>query len=134
MYLVDTNVVSAPTAPRPNQRLVEWLARTEPACFVAAISLAELRWGVLRLDEGARRKSLDEYLDGFLSRCGGVLPYHEAAAEWHAAERARLEAVGRTPPFIDGQIAAVAAVNDLTLVTLNARDFEAFDGLRVEAW
>lgn len=63
-----------------------------------------------------------------------VLPFDLAAAEWHAAERARLEALGRTPPFADGQIAAVAATCGLTLVTLNAKDFEQFNGLTVEAW
>jgi predicted nucleic acid-binding protein len=43
-----------------------------------------------------------------------------AAAEWHAAERARLAALGKTPPFVDGQITAIAYANSLTLVTLNS--------------
>lgn len=63
-----------------------------------------------------------------------ILPYDEAAADWHARERARLVAAGRTPPLLDGQIAAVAAVNDLVLVTSNVRDFRGFDGLRIEDW
>ncbi len=28
-----------------------------------------------------------------------ILEYDSAAAEWHAAERARLEKAGETPPF-----------------------------------
>jgi len=48
--------------------------------------------------------------------------------------RARLKPVGRTPSFVDGQIAAVAIVNDATLVTANVADFAPFDGLRVEDW
>jgi tRNA(fMet)-specific endonuclease VapC len=36
--------------------------------------------------------------------------------------------------FIDGQIAAVAAVNDLVLVTRNERDFTHFTDLAVENW
>jgi tRNA(fMet)-specific endonuclease VapC len=75
-----------------------------------------------------------EYLDGFIDRCAGVAVYDEAAAEWHAVERARLGKAGHMPPFVDGQIAAIAAVNNLTLITQNARDFERFEGLRVEAW
>lgn len=63
-----------------------------------------------------------------------ILDYDRRAAEWHASERARLMAAGRTPPFIDGQIAAVARVNDLTLVTRNQRDFRWFEGLRMERW
>ena len=133
-YVVDTNIVSLPTAPIPDVKAIERLARIEEVSFVAAPSLSELRWGVLRLPSGARRDGLMEYLDGFIDRCAGVAVYDEAAAEWHAAERTRLGKAGHTPPFVDGQIAAIAAVNNLTLVTQNARDFERFEGLRVEAW
>jgi len=52
----------------------------------------------------------------------------------HAAERARLAARGDTPPFADGQIAAIALANDLTLVTFNAADFRRFEDLRIEIW
>jgi tRNA(fMet)-specific endonuclease VapC len=63
-----------------------------------------------------------------------ILPYDEAAALRHAAERARLERAGSTIPFVDGQIAAIALVNDLVLVTGNLRDFAAFTTLQVENW
>ena len=63
-----------------------------------------------------------------------ILGYDRAAAEWHASERARLMARGRTPSFVDGQIAGIAATNDLVLVTFNNRDFVMFDELRLEDW
>ena len=63
-----------------------------------------------------------------------MLDYNRDAADWHARERARLSAIGRTPPFVDGQIAAIAYVNDLILITLNTGDFENFEGLRVQSW
>jgi len=63
-----------------------------------------------------------------------VLPYGERAARWHATERARLAALGSSTPHVDGQIAAIAAVHDATLVTANVRHFEVFKGLRVENW
>jgi tRNA(fMet)-specific endonuclease VapC len=50
------------------------------------------------------------------------------------AQRARLVSTERTPPFIDGQIAAVAATNGLTLVTANTADFQHFAGLHVIDW
>jgi len=62
------------------------------------------------------------------------LPYDEAAATWHGEERARLEALGRPGPFVDGQIAAVAHVHGLVLVTTNETDFDGFKGLTVENW
>jgi tRNA(fMet)-specific endonuclease VapC len=61
-----------------------------------------------------------------------ILPYDEASAAWHGEERARLESLGRTAPFVDGQIAAIAHVHGLTLVTANPRDFATFNGLRIE--
>ena len=63
-----------------------------------------------------------------------ILSYDRAATDWHALERARLAAVGKTPPFIDGQIAAIARVNELVLVTSNKADFAGFKGLRLTSW
>ena len=63
-----------------------------------------------------------------------ILPYDSAAAEWHARERARLAARGETPPMLDGQIAAIAAVHGLIVVTSNTADFNRFADLRVESW
>jgi tRNA(fMet)-specific endonuclease VapC len=51
---------------------------------------------------------------------------------WHASERARLTAIRKTPSFADGQIAAIAAVNDLTLVTATISDYANFTDLWVE--
>lgn len=63
-----------------------------------------------------------------------ILPYDEAAATWHGEERARLESLGTPPPFVDGQIAAIAHVHGLVLVTTNDGDFARFKSLRVENW
>ena len=49
-------------------------------------------------------------------------------------ERARLEGLGRPAPYVDGQIAAIALVNDLVLVTANVKDFARFKALEVENW
>jgi len=62
-----------------------------------------------------------------------ILPYDEAAA-WHSQERARLENLGRPAPYVDGQIAAIAHVNGLVLVTVNTKDFDQFRELKVENW
>lgn len=63
-----------------------------------------------------------------------ILAYDAAAAAWHASERARLQAEGRTSPSVDGQIASIARVNGLTLVTSNRQDFAYFDELSLEDW
>ncbi len=38
------------------------------------------------------------------------------------------------PPFVDGQIAAIAYVNNLILVTRNIEDFKNFADLKLENW
>jgi len=63
-----------------------------------------------------------------------ILPYDEQAAEWHARERARLASLGQRPAFVDGQIAGIARVNGLVLVTRNSSDFKKFSGLQLENW
>ena len=77
---------------------------------------------------------IESYLDHAVLASFPVLPYNREAADWHALERARLGVLGRTPPLVDGQIASIAYINDLVLVTSNAGDFEHFGGLRVESW
>ncbi|MDE0056775.1 MAG: hypothetical protein OXP07_01525, partial [Defluviicoccus sp.] len=94
----------------------------------------ELRFGCARLPPSRRRERIERYLDIVVIASFPVLEYDREAADWHARERARLSALGRTPPFVDGQIAAIAYVNDLFLVTKNMRDFERFRGLRLEVW
>lgn len=62
------------------------------------------------------------------------LSYNFEAGVWHGLERSRLRQHGITPPFIDGQIAAIAAVNNLILVTRNIKDFRFFSDLKIENW
>ncbi len=110
--------------------------RTEHGgCAIAAPVWHELVFGCRILPPAsARRKTLERYLEEVVSRAFPVLSYDTAAAAWHADERARLAAKGVTPPFVDGQIAAVARINRLVLVTPNLRDFRRFEGLAVENW
>jgi len=53
---------------------------------------------------------------------------------WQAKQRARLRQAGKPPSYPDFQIAAIAAVNDLVLVTRNVEDFADFQELRTENW
>ena len=94
----------------------------------------ELLYGCHRLPISRRRDTLQAYIDEVLRPSIPILPYDTAAAEWHVQERVRLEKAGTTRPFVDGQIAAIAHVNGLVLVTANVKDFQFFDGLTVEDW
>ena len=133
-YLLDTNIVSEPLRPVPNQQVLERLKQYEETIALAAIVWHELLFGAYRLAPSARRSAIEQYLSQVIAPTIPVLPYDNRAAQWHAAERARLVSLGKTPPFADGQIAAIARVNDLVLVTANSADFALFQDMRVEDW
>ena len=133
-FLLDTNILSEPTRAEPDLRVMERLRQHGAAIATATPVIHELRFGIDRLPKGRRKRELADYLQRLLKQPLVVLPYDRAAALWHGEARARLVAEGRSAPFVDGQIAAIAAVNDLTLVTRNQRDFSCYAGLRVENW
>jgi tRNA(fMet)-specific endonuclease VapC len=133
-FLLDTTIVSAPVAKEPSRRAVKRLEQHGGCCAIAAPVWHELVYGASRLSAGKRQTALKEYLYGVVRASFPILPYDDAAAEWHGKERARLEDGGRTPPFIDGQIAAIAFTQGLVLVTANTKDFRAFASLETADW
>lgn len=133
-YLLDTNVLSQAVLARGDRGVLARLETDYRSCGVPSPVVHELTYGFERLEPSAKRRLLEEFVRDAVCRGLPILPYDESAAVWHAAERARLERRGRTPSAADGQIAAIAAVHGLTLVTANLRHFADFDGLRVEDW
>ncbi len=131
--LLDTNVVSEVTRPKPDARVLRRLAETEDIAALAATTWHELRYGVERLPVGRRRDALTAFLSTLVHRYP-VLPYDTRAADWHGVQRARLEGSGIRVSAADAQIAATAMTNGLTLVTRNASDFTDFAGLTTENW
>lgn len=122
------------SSPPPNARVPTNLKRLSERLATAAPVWHELTFGAARLPISKRRAQIQEYLDTAILGALPIIPYDERAAAWHGRERARLEALGKTPSFTRGQVAAIAAVNQLTLVTRNADDFRDFEGLRLENW
>jgi tRNA(fMet)-specific endonuclease VapC len=133
-FLLDTNIVSSPASVQPNARIVSRISQHSGESAIPAPVWHELTYGCLRLPKGKRREALATYLEEVVRPSFLILPYDDVAASWHAAERERLERLGKTAPYVDGQIAAIACASGLTLVTMNLKDFRSFEGLRVEDW
>ena len=133
-YLLDTSIVSEPIAKSPDPDIVKRLDEQGHECAIAAPVWHELTYGCLRLPRGRRRTAIEAYLKDVVRASFPILPYDDAAATWHGHERARLEAIGRPAPFVDGQIAAIAHTSTLVVVTLNTKDFSRFTDLKVENW
>jgi tRNA(fMet)-specific endonuclease VapC len=132
-YLLDTHVVSELSKPQPNSALTVAFGTRRDAIAISSVTLHELRFGIEPMQKGAKRDFLEQFFRDTIMLLP-VLAYDDRAALWHAAERARLVAKNRTPAFADGQIIAVAAVNDLTLVTANTSVFAQFAGVKLENW
>ncbi len=133
-YLLDTNVISEPLRPQPSSQVLAHLQQHQSVIAIAAIVWHELVYGSARLPASAKRTAIERYLYQLVAPTIPILPYDQQAATWHAVERARLEQLGRTPAFADGQIAAIAQTNQLILVTFNPAAFADFQGLSIEDW
>jgi toxin FitB len=136
-FLLDTNVVSEWTKPRPDAGVVAWLAEAdEDRIFVSVITVAELRHGIERLPAGARRERLETWLTDqvplrFEERLLAVDA--ETANVWGRV-MAQGQTAGRLPGTMDAFIAATVLQHDMTLVTRNVSDFEALGVKIVNPW
>lgn len=134
MFVLDTNVVSELRKVRSGKAdpgVAAWAAGVPSAAmFVSAITIHELEHGVLLMersdpDQGAVLRSwLDESVAvAFAER---VLVVDE-----EVARRAASLHVPNPAPYRDAFIGATALVHQMTVVTRNVGDFEAFEGLEV---
>lgn len=133
-YLLDTNIISEQTKRMPDQGVMKRLELDSIFAVTSATVWHELWHGVHLYPDGERKQQLTRYLTVLAEDGLVILPFCKDAAEWLAAERARLRAIGLTPSQYDCEIAAVAVVNNLILVTRNIDDFTMFEGLRLENW
>ncbi len=121
-YLVDASVLSEPTKPTPDPRVVAWLRAHEPDIAVDPVILGELRFGILILPKGRKRASLERWFDAGVGRLQ-CLPWDaETGLKW-AELLAHLRSAGKAMPIKDSLIAATAVVHSLAVVTRNRADF-----------
>jgi predicted nucleic acid-binding protein len=131
-YLLDTNIISNFTKPAPSEALVAWMAeQSDDDLFIASLTLAEIRRGVLEKPAGKRRNQLEAWFSGpqgpqalFASR---ILAFDDRAGLAWAEIMADGKAKGRPRSGLDTIIAAIAVVNDCIVVTDNERDFAGIE-------
>jgi len=133
-YLLDTNIISNVTKPVPSTALVTWMAdQSDDAMFVASLTIAELKRGVLDLPDGKRRDQLSAWFDGPQGPralfAGRILPFDERAGLVWAELMAEGRVLGRPRSALDTIIASIALSNDCVVVTANERDFSGIDVL-----
>lgn len=132
--MLDTNVISEPVKPFPDPHVIAKLAAHESEFAIPSVVLHEICFGIERLTDSRRRRRLEAYLYDVILPTIPILPHDQNAALWHAKERVRLFSLGCPSPFFDTQIASIAVVNQLILVTRKIHDFSSFHHLVLENW
>src|SRR5277367_3457676 len=131
-YLLDTNIISNVTKPIPSESLIAWMSKQpDEDLFIASLTVAEIRRGVLEKPAGKRRDQLEAWFGGPEGPqalfAGRVLPFDEAAALIWARLMADGKTQGRPRSALDTIIAAVAEAHGCTVVTDNEKDFAGID-------
>ncbi|MDB5548596.1 MAG: PilT protein-like [Tardiphaga sp.] len=125
MIILDTNVLSEPFRPKPDAAVRAWFnAQRTDALFTCAPALAELRFGIERLDPGAKRQWLADNVDRLEQQFSGrILPFDANTANIYGRIVASREKRGRSISAMDGMIAAVALQHGASLATRDGRGF-----------
>ena len=127
-FLLDTNVVSEWSKPRPNPGVAAWLESVdEDRVHLSVVTVTELRYGIERMPMSRRRKRLADWLEEelLLRFEGRILPIDSSVADLCGRIVARAEAVGRRMEAMDAFVAATAEFHHLILITRNAAHFES---------
>ncbi len=67
MIVLDTNVVSELMRPVPDRHLLKWLdAQSPDTLWLTSVNVAELLFGIARLAEGARKRSMAQTIASML--------------------------------------------------------------------
>ena len=129
-YLLDTNICIYIINRRPQQVLERFRSLETGDVAVSTITLYELLYGAYKSSKPEQNR---EALRRFVSPLE-VLPFDEGAADVCGNLRVTLERSGDVIGAMDLQIAAIALVHHLTLITNNTAEFERIPDLKLDNW
>lgn len=136
MILLDTNVISEPMRTAEGT-VVAWIdAQPVETLYLAAITVAELRFGVATMPAGKRQDTLRDRLEKQVLPLftGRVLPFDLAASQAYAELMARARAAGLAIGTTDGYIAAIASANKFAVATHDTSPFKAAGVPVINPW
>ena len=137
MILLDTNVISEPWKPVPDEAVIAWLdAQAVETLFISAITIAELRFGIAAMPSGRRQTILRDRLEGEVLPhfSGRILSFDLTTSQFYSELMARARASGKAIGTADGYIAATAVANGLTISTRDTSPFEAAEVKVINPW
>jgi toxin FitB len=136
-WLLDTNVLSELRRPKPNAKVVQFVA-AQPLelLHVSVVTFAEIRFGIELLPEASRRLELNAWLDHqlrpmFEDRVLGIS--EDVMLKWRLlVEEGRKQ--GHTYSQPDLIIGATAAHHGLTIVSRDTSEYEIANVPVVNPW
>jgi toxin FitB len=136
MIVVDTNVASELMRTSPSDLVTDWV-RSQPGrdLYAAAITVAEIRYGIAKLPQGRRRDLLSSAAtEIFQTFAEQILPFDAAAAEQYALIVSHRDRLGLPIDGFDAQIAAICRARGATLAARNTKDFDQTGIYVIDPW
>jgi toxin FitB len=125
-WLLDTNVISALTGPKPESRIQAWAAAYPGhLVFISILTLGEFQKGIENLPPGDKlRLKIKRVVLGIETRFAGrILPVSDTIVlRWGAISGEAKRLTHRSPSVIDTMLAATAIEHNLYLATRNVTD------------
>src|SRR5262245_34893400 len=112
MIVLDTNVISELWKAEPDPNVVSWIdAQLIDTLYLSAVTVAELRFGLVTMPAGKRRTIYQDRLEGEVLPAfeGRVLPFDLDASQAYADPMEHARTAGKAIGKADGYIAATAA-------------------------
>ena len=136
-YLLDTCVISELIKPTPNPKIIAWINhRHESLLFLSVLTIGEIRKGIAKLPDSAKKMMLQAWLDHDLQQRFNwrIIDITEDVAKRWGDIQAAAEQRGVKMPIIDSLIAATGLAHDLTIVTRNVADMTNSGAKLLNLW
>lgn len=137
MIILDTNVLSALMSDPTDEPVLAWIeARPFALFWTTTITVFEIRFGVLSLPDGRRKRALEAAFEKMLEADleNRILAFDDGAALAAAGIAAQRRKAGRPVEMRDVMIAGVARDRSAELATRNTRHFDGFGVKTIDPW
>ena len=137
MIVLDTNILSALMRKVPETPVVKWLdAQPAASVWITAVTLMEIRFGLLTMPKGRRQNALISAFELMLkTMIEGRIASFDAEAGIHAADlMAQRKRKGRPVEVRDTIIAGIVLANRGTLATRNTQHFADLPLTVINPW